>query len=80
VELVGGGNTKAVYAGKFDAIPKPYDRVGSDHNVMTTVRIPLHSFIMNQSGVTLNNLDTIRFKFLSPASGEIYVDDVEFSR
>lgn len=80
VELVGGGHTKAVFMGKFDAVPKPYDRVGADHNVMTTVRIPLHSFIINQSGVTLNNVDTVRFRFLSPTAGEIYVDDVEFSR
>jgi len=82
VELVGGGKTKAVYASRFDEIPKPYDHpyYSSDHNVMTTVRIPLHSFIMNKSGVTLDNIDTIRFRFLNPSQGEIYVDDIEFSR
>lgn len=80
VELVGGGQTKATYSDRFDEIPQPYDRVGTDHNVMTTVRIPLHSFIMNNAGVTLNNVDTVRFKFTSPAAGEIYVDDLEFSR
>lgn len=80
VELEGGGNTKAVYTGRFDEIPKPYNRSGSAHNVMTTVRIPLHSFIMNRSGVTLNDIDTVRFKFTYPNQGEIYVDDVEFSR
>ena len=80
VELVGGGYTKAVYEGQFGAIPKPYNRSGTDQNVMTTVRIPLHSFIMNHAGVTLDNIDTIRFKFNSPTSGEIYVDDIEFSR
>ena len=80
VELVGGGKTKATYASKFDPIPKPYNRQGSDHNVMTTVRIPLHTFIMNKSGVTLENIDTIRFRFSNPSKGEIYVDDIEFSR
>jgi hypothetical protein len=47
---------------------------------MTTVRVPLHSFIVNNSGLTLNNVDTIRFRFNNPATGNIYVDDIEFSR
>jgi len=91
VKLVGGGKEKAVYTGRFDEIPKPYDRKiddnlghvtgdAIDHNVMTTVRIPLHSFITNNSGVTLNNVDTVQFLFMYPSQGEIYVDDVEFSR
>jgi hypothetical protein len=89
VELVGGGKDKAFYVSRFDDIPKPYDRKrysmgvlvdDTDHNVMTVVRIPLHSFIMNKSGVTLGNIDTVRFRFLNPSQGEIYVDDVEFSR
>jgi hypothetical protein len=80
VELSGGGNVRATYASNFGRIPKPYDRGGGTQDVMMTVRVPLHSFIMNNSGVTLNNIDTIRFKFTSPGTGEIYVDDVEFSR
>ena len=47
---------------------------------MTTVRIPLHSFILNNSDVALDNIDTVEFIFLNPTEGEIYVDDVEFSR
>lgn len=82
VELVGGGNLKATWTSSYDDIPPPYDRPGggTNHNVMTTVRVPLHSFIMNNAGVTLNSVDTVRFRFLSPTQGEIYVDDVEFSR
>jgi len=80
VELQGGGKTLAVYLGKFDQVPKPYSRPDAQHSVMTTVRIPLHSFIVNRSGVKLEAVDTIRFKFTSPATGDIYVDDVEFSR
>jgi hypothetical protein len=82
VELVGGGHTKATFAGRFDTIPTPYNNpeVSPDNIVMTTVRIPLHSFIMNKSGVTLNNVDTIRFTFNSPGQGEVYVDDIEFAR
>ncbi len=80
VELVGGGKTKATYAARFGSIPKPYNHSGSFQNVMTTIRIPLHSFIMNNAGVTLNNIDTIRFRLSSPSQGEVYVDDIEFSR
>jgi hypothetical protein len=82
VELVGGGNTRGTFASRFDIIPPPYNNpeVAPDHTVMTTVRIPLHSFIMNKSNVTLNNVDTIRFRFTAPAQGEVYVDDIEFSR
>lgn len=80
VQLIGGGKQRAVYTGRFDPIPPPYNRSGTDHNVMTTVRIPLHSFILNNSGVTLNNIDTVEFLFSNPSQGEIYIDDVEFSR
>jgi len=81
IELVGNGKTKAVYATRFDQIPKPYRHpYGSPRNVMTTVRIPLQSFIMNKSGVPLDHIDTLRLRFTSPTQGEIYVDDVEFSR
>ena len=80
VELISGANTKSTHAANFDQIPVPYDRPGTNYNVMTTVRIPLHSFIINNSNVDLTNIDTLRFKFTNPAQGEIYVDDIEFSR
>ena len=81
IELVGGGVTRAVYIGQFDVVPPRYPHPeGQVHTVMSTVRVPLHSFIMNNSGLTLNNVDTIRLRFFSPATGEVYVDDVEFSR
>ena len=80
VELRSGTKLKAIFIERFDPIPKPYNRSGSDHNVMTTVRIPLHSFIMNNTEVDLANLDSIRFLFSFPSQGEIYVDDIEFSR
>lgn len=81
IELVGGGITRAVYLGQFDVVPPRYPHPeGYTHTVMTTVRVPLHSFIMNNSGLPLNNVDTIRFRFSFPATGDLYVDDVEFSR
>lgn len=80
VELVGGGHTKATFAGTFGPIPKPYNHSATFQNVMTTIRIPLQAFIVNNSGVTLNNIDTVRIRFQGPSQGEIYVDDIEFSR
>ncbi|WP_417446158.1 hypothetical protein [Kangiella sp.] len=80
VELVSGANQRSTHAANFDPIPVPYDRPGTDYNVMTTVRIPLHSFIVNNSNVDLTDIDVIRFKFTNPSQGEIYVDDIEFSR
>lgn len=80
VELVGGGNTKATYVGNFGPIPKPYNHSGVFQNVMTTIRVPLQAFIVNNSGVTLNNIDTVRIRFQGLSQGEIYVDDIEFSR
>lgn len=80
VQLQSGATVRATYTGQFDPIPKPYVRPGTDHNVMTTVRIPLHSFIMNNSGLPLTGIDTIVFRFTNPTTGEINVDDVEFSR
>ncbi|MFV2044690.1 MAG: hypothetical protein ACC700_15825 [Anaerolineales bacterium] len=80
IELRSGTKMKAVFINRFDPIPQPYNRLGGDHNVMNTVRIPLHSFIMNKTEVDLTNLDSIRFLFSNPSQGEIYVDDIEFSR
>jgi hypothetical protein len=82
VELRGGGVTRAFFSRRFGTIPKPYNHPypSLNHTVMTTVRIPLHSFILNRSGLTLEDVDTIRFRFSNPSTGEIYVDDIEFSR
>jgi hypothetical protein len=80
VRLASGSNTRATYTGLFRPIPRPYDRAGTDQNVMNTVRIPLHSFIMNNSGVNLTGIDTVEIRFNTANSGEVYLDDVEFSR
>jgi hypothetical protein len=81
VELRSGGNVRAVYSGLFAPIPSPYVRTwGTNQNVMTTVRVPLHSFIMNNSPVDLTGIDSVQFTFTVTNPGDIYVDDVEFSR
>jgi hypothetical protein len=82
VRLTGAGHTSETYVGQFDPVPPPYDRGwgASNQNVMTTVRVPLHSFIINQSGVDLTAIDKVEIVFRVPTQGEVYVDDVEFSR
>jgi hypothetical protein len=84
VELAGGGHTKFTFTGSYAEIPRPYPHIlgmtTNNEAVMTTIRVPLHSFIMNNSGVTLNNIDTVKFYFSVIPQGEVYVDDIEFSR
>lgn len=86
LRLASGANTRFVYTGRFEFTPPPYDRPSapSDQNVLTTVRVPLHSFIMNVVNpnpvVDLTLIDTVELKFFTPNQGQIYVDDVEFSR
>lgn len=82
IELSDGSNNRAVYTGRFDPIPDQYDHpyFASDHSVMTTVRIPLHSFIMNNSGLDLTDIRSVELQFIHPSQGEIYIDDIEFSR
>lgn len=46
---------------------------------MTTVRIPLGAFLL-ESEIDLGHVDFLRLRFAYPAQGEIYLDDVEFSR
>jgi len=81
VRLTGGANNHLTYTGMFDPIPKPYDRGwANNQNVMTSVRIPLHSFIMNNAPADLTQVSKVELIFVTPNQGEIYVDDVEFSR
>ena len=81
IELVGGAVTRGVYVGQFDLLPPRYlHPEGNVHTVMTTVRIPLHSFIMNNSGLPLGSIETIRLSIFSPTAGAIHVDDIEFAR
>ena len=84
VELASGATVRGTYTGNYAQIPPPYPhQLGmstTNEALMTTIRIPLHSFIMNNSGIPLTNIDTIRFRFTGVSQGEVYVDDIEFSR
>jgi hypothetical protein len=86
VELRTGGNASAVGVWEHGGIPEPYqhsDPVLADnpYNVMTTVRVPLRSFLSSAApGVDLSHVDALRIYFYYPLEGEIYLDDLEFSR
>ncbi len=90
--VIGGAATPcamATYAARFDAIPEPYNRETdvngaptgeTDNYVMTTVRIPLRAFTVNNSGVDLDGIEEVRFRFDVLSEGQVYVDDIEFGR
>lgn len=82
VELVGGGRVQAHSVCRFGQVPVPYQLplLLEPHNVMTTVRLPLASFVMTPSGPPLSSIDTIRLRFRQPLQGELYVDDIELAR
>ena len=96
ISLTGGGEESVIYTSRFNPIPPPYEIPSPDKfPVMTTVRIPLHSFILNNQRVKLDDITQVKFSFYNPAlvdtnlpgihfinprQGEIYIDDIEFSR
>jgi hypothetical protein len=81
VELIGGGVRRLFTTRVFDVFPYPYAHpTGWQHVVKTTVRIPLHSFVMNNSEFALNDIQTIRLRFTERVTGQIRLDDFEFSR
>jgi hypothetical protein len=83
VELVSGTRSSTVDVASYGGIPKPYPHpqypADDPFNVMTTVRIPLGAFLL-ESEIDLGHVDFLRLRFAYPAQGEIYLDDVEFSR
>lgn len=64
---------------QLDPIPHPYLRNWSSNQALLTgVRIPLRKFQQHNSGVILTNL--IKVIITSEGSGEIGIDDIEFSK
>ena len=78
------GKSRAIRVSLFSDIPYPYVR-GYDQLVksaMNSVRIPLASYTIANLGaqdVDLSNVASISFEFDSPSTGEIDIDDIEFS-
>lgn len=74
-----GGNARKVMTVDFRDIPYPYERSpGWDVCQMKSVRIPLRNFTMNISGVDLSNL--LRVEIELPGTGQIAVDDLQFTK
>jgi hypothetical protein len=83
VELVSGTRSSTVDVASYGGIPITYPHpeypADDPFNVMTTVRIPLEAFLL-ESDIDLSHVDFLRLRFAYPAQGELYLDDVEFSR
>ena len=81
----GGGKSRRIQVSTFTQIPYPYVRGYSDliKSAMKSVRIPLASFTIANPGakdVDLTNIQSVAFEFASDASGDIEIDDIEFSQ
>jgi hypothetical protein len=81
----GAGKSRRIQVSTFTDIPYPYVRGHSEliKSAMKSVRIPLASFTIANAGaqdVDLTNIQSVAFEFASDASGEIEIDDVEFSQ
>lgn len=80
----GTNNERAVRVGAFYDIPFPDYRPNHAHSksAMTTVRIPLKSYTIVCAGqviVNLQDVTTLTFQFAMKTTGEIEIDEVEFS-
>ncbi|MFC1482468.1 hypothetical protein ACFL51_01540, partial [Myxococcota bacterium] len=90
VEIESNGCSRAVDVGKYGGVPQRYPnwvRIHQSHdqhdvyNIMNTVRVPLASFVMSgDSCVELSHVDAVRIYFNFPQNGEIFLDDLEFSK
>lgn len=80
----GANNERAIRVSPFYDIPYPDIRPNHAHtkSAMITVRIPLASYTIVCAGmvqVDLQDITTLTFLFSDKATGEIEIDDIEFS-
>jgi hypothetical protein len=80
----GGGKSRAIRVSSFTDIPYPYERGEADliKSALKSVRIPLLSFTIANAGaedVDLTNIVSVSFEFAAGDSGEIEIDDLEFT-
>jgi dienelactone hydrolase len=81
----GGGKSRAIRVSTFTDVPYPYERGYAEliKSALKTVRIPLISYTIANLGaqdVDLTNLQSVSFEFDADATGEIEIDDIEFSQ
>jgi dienelactone hydrolase len=85
VRLTDSGNhSRAIRVSVFTDIPYPYVRGDTDliKSALKTIRIPLASYWISNYGaqdVDLHNLTAVSFEFSADATGEIEIDDLEFT-
>jgi hypothetical protein len=92
LSTAGAGPSRAVRAGYFDAIPFPYkpeyitafdaSEGPNTKAALKTVRIPLYAWTikcLNVPIVDLTNVESVSFEFDYDASGELEIDDIEFT-
>jgi Cutinase len=77
------GKSRRIRASLFAAIPYPYERANSTltKSALSTVRIPLLSFVVANAGadtVNLKNIDTVTFELAAKPTGEIEIDQIHF--
>jgi hypothetical protein len=92
LNTAGAGPSRAVRAGYFDTIPfsyKPEYIAAFDGNetpntkaALKTVRIPLYAWAIKCLSVPivdLTDVESVSFEFDYDASGELEIDDIEFT-
>jgi hypothetical protein len=77
------GKSRRIRASLFAPIPYPYPRANSTliKSALSTVRIPLLSFVVANAGadtVDLKNIDTVTFELAAKPTGEIEIDQIHF--
>jgi dienelactone hydrolase len=79
------GKSRAIRVSTFTDVPYPYERGYTEliKSALKTVRIPLISYTIANLGaqdVELTNLQSVSFEFDADVTGEIEIDDIEFSQ
>jgi hypothetical protein len=80
----GGGSERSIRAGAFGMISKEAaaNTPGNVKSAMTTIRIPLSSYTVVCASVVpvdLTKVTNVRFDFTETATGDVSVDNLEFS-
>ncbi len=78
-----GGRSRRIRAALFAPIPYPYPRQNSTliKSALSTVRIPLRSFVVANAGaeiIDLKDVESVAFELAAKPSGEIEVDQIHF--
>lgn len=82
VTLVDAANeTASIRAGTIALIPFPYKRTNAalTKSALKTIRIPLGAFTTANANLSLAAIRFIRFELGPAATGELAIDDIEFS-